>query len=300
MMPHARNSTVVLVSGPSGAGRSTAINAFEDLDFETIDNMPLSLVPALISGDPVERPMALGIDVRTRDFSVSGVLDVKEAIAASPVYEPSLMYLDADTDVLLRRFSETRRRHPMAPEDAPLDGIRAERELLETLRVRADVLIDTSRLTPHDLKGEIGRMFGTPDAPGLAVTVQSFSYKRGIPRGIDMVIDCRFLTNPYWVEALREKSGLDSDVRAHVSQDPRFEAFFSQLKNLMVTLLPAYRDEGKAHFTLGLGCSGGRHRSVAVAQALHSALADEGWQVSLRHREIDRRTDADASRSDPR
>lgn len=300
MPPNARNSTIVLVTGPSGAGRSTAINAFEDLDFETIDNMPLSLIPAVIRGEPVERPIALGIDVRTRDFSVKGVLDVKDVIDASPTYEPSLMFLDADTDTLLRRYSETRRRHPMAPADSPQRGIEAERDLLANLRLRADILIDTTKLTPHDLKAEVGRLFGSTDAQGMAVTVQSFSYKRGIPRGIDMVFDCRFLNNPYWDENLRELSGLDPEVAAYVARDHRFDAFFSQVKNLMVTLLPAYKDEGKAHFTVGFGCSGGQHRSVAIAEALKEVLAAEGWHTSVRHREMERRDSAETGRSDPR
>lgn len=292
-------STIVLVTGPSGAGRATAIRAFEDLGFEAIDNMPLALIGPLISGEPAGRSLALGIDVRTRDFSVQGVLEARDSIAASEVYAPSLLFLDCDTAVLLRRYSETRRRHPMAPTETPLDGIRAETELLAELAERADVLIDTTTFSPHDLKAEITRLFGTSEAPGLAVSVQSFSYKRGIPRGIDMVLDCRFLANPHWQPELRERTGLDPGVQAYVRSDPRFEGFFARLKDLVKTLLPAYRDEGKAHFSIGLGCSGGRHRSVAVAEALAKALETAGWRVSIRHRELRRRGGADSSRGDP-
>ena len=300
MTTDAQKSSIVLVTGPSGAGRSTAINAFEDLGFETIENMPLALFPALISGEPVGRHMALGLDVRTRDFSVQGVLEAVETIAARDIYEPSLMFLDCASEALLRRYSETRRRHPMAPDDAPIRGIEAEAELLGSLRDRADVLIDTTAMTPHDLKAELGRLFGDAQAPGLALTVQSFSFKRGIPRGVDMVLDCRFLVNPYWDPSLRDRTGLDPKVQAAVAADPRHGPFFDRLTDMVLSLLPAYRDEGKAHFSIGLGCSGGRHRSVAVAEALTKALEEEGWQVSVRHREMERRGGAETTRSDPR
>ncbi len=283
------NATVVLVTGPSGAGRSTAINAFEDLGYETIDNIPLALLPRLISGPVTGRPMALGIDVRTRDFTVSGVLDAYDSLRSDDMIEPTLLYVDCETEALLRRYSETRRRHPMAPDETPLRGIEMEMDLLKDLRSRADVLIDTTPLTPHDLKAEIGSLFSAPGVAGLAVSVQSFSYKRGVPRGIDMVMDCRFLRNPYWDQSLRGKTGQDREVLDYVSEDPTYHAFFEQLTEMARLLLPAYRDEGKAHFSIGLGCTGGQHRSVAVAEELAKALEAEGWQVSKRHREMERR-----------
>ena len=286
------NTTVVLVTGPSGAGRSTAINAFEDLGYETIHNIPLALLHRLITGPSVGRPMALGIDVRTRDFSVSGVFEIQEAFAQSSEYEPSLLFLDCQADRLLQRYSETRRRHPMALAETPARGIELEAELLAPLRDRADILIDTTTLTPHDLKADIGELFGSENSTGLAVSVQSFSYKRGVPRGIDMVMDCRFLRNPYWDESLRGKSGKDAEVLAYVQNDSRYEPFFSKLKDLTSLLLPAYRDEGKAHFSIGLGCTGGQHRSVALTEELAKALAADGWQVSKRHREMERRKGA--------
>lgn len=282
-------TNVVLVTGPSGAGRSTATNVFEDLGYETVDNIPLALLPRLFDGPTLGRPMALGIDVRTRDFSVSGVLDVLDGIAASDTFEASLLYLDCETEVLLRRYSETRRRHPMAQGEAPLRGIEREIQVLTRLRERADVLIETTTFTPHDLKAQIGRLFSTEEGGGLAVSIQSFSYKRGVPRGIDMVMDCRFLRNPHWVTSLREKSGKDAEVLAHVMADVRYAEFFERLSGLVHLLLPAYRDEGKAHFSIGLGCTGGQHRSVAVAEELAKALAADGWRVSKRHREMERR-----------
>lgn len=287
--PQDVTTPVVLVTGPSGAGRSTAINAFEDMGYETIDNIPLALLPRLISGPSGGRPMALGIDVRTRDFSVRGVLGAYEALHENDEMDPTLLFVDCQTDALLRRYSETRRRHPMAPDDAPLQGITLEAELLKELHSRADVLIDTTMLTPHDLKREIGNLFSAPGVTGLAISVQSFSYKRGVPRGIDMVMDCRFLRNPYWDQDLRGKTGQDAAVLDYVAADPTYRAFFDGLTSMARLLLPAYRDEGKAHFSIGLGCTGGQHRSVAVAEELAKALEAEGWQVSKRHREMERR-----------
>ncbi len=280
---------VVLVTGPSGAGRSTAINVLEDLGFEAIDNLPLSLLPRLLDGPPPEAPLALGLDTRNRDFSVNAVLDVMRRLADDPTVASNVLYLDCRPEVLLRRYSETRRRHPLAPEEAPELGIEREAELLDPLRGQADFLIDTSELTPHELRAELQRWFDTGDAGQLAVSLQSFSYKRGIPRGIDTVFDCRFLRNPHWDAGLRRLDGRDVQVQAFVEDDPRWSAFFAQVSDLTQFLLPAYRDEGKTHLTIGFGCTGGQHRSVAMTEKLANTLAKAGWQVSIRHRELERR-----------
>jgi len=280
---------VVLVTGPSGAGRSTAINVLEDLGFEAIDNLPLSLLPRLLDGPPTEAPLALGLDTRNRDFSVNAVLDLIRRLADDADVASNVLYLDCRPEVLLRRYSETRRRHPLAPEEAPELGIEREAELLAPLRAQADFLIDTSELSPHELRDELQRWFD-PDKTGrLAVSLQSFSYKRGIPRGIDTVFDCRFLRNPHWDAALRRLDGRDPQVQAFVEDDPRWPAFFDQVATLTQFLLPAYRDEGKAHLTIGFGCTGGQHRSVAMTEKLANTLAKAGWQVSIRHRELERR-----------
>jgi UPF0042 nucleotide-binding protein len=280
---------VVLVTGPSGAGRSTTIHTLEDLGFEAIDNLPLSLLPRLLSGPPLGRNIALGVDVRNRDFSADALIDVVNIISADTGFDCTLVYLDCENDVLLRRFSETRRRHPLAPDASPIDGILRERDLLGGLRQRADIMIDTTEMSPHDLKAEITSWFDRESELGLAVSLQSFSYKRGMPRGIDMAIDCRFLRNPHWEPDLRALDGRDPAVADYVRADPRFEGFFAKLTEMVVELLPAYRDEGKAHFTLAFGCTGGQHRSVFVAAAMANALAEKGWRVSIRHRELERR-----------
>jgi RNase adapter protein RapZ len=190
---------------------------------------------------------------------------------------------------LIRRYSETRRRHPLAPSETPDLGIAREIDLLVPIRARADHLIETTDMSPHDLKAEIAQWFDQGKIAALAVSVQSFSYKRGVPRGVDMIFDCRFLRNPHWDAALRTMDGRDDAVLAHIAEDPRFAPFYAKLLDLITLLLPAHRDEGKAHLTIGFGCTGGQHRSVAVAELLAKDLAKAGWPVSKRHRELERK-----------
>ena len=286
----AKDHELVLVTGPSGAGRTTAINAFEDLGYEVIDNLPLSLIPRLIDGPPLGRPIALGVDVRNRDFNATALIELIDTLTRDPRVQLSLLYLDCGPDELVRRYNETRRRHPLAVVETPALGITREMDLLAPIRVRADHLIDTSGMSPHDLKAEIADWFDRAGVPGLAVSVQSFSYKRGLPRGLDMVFDCRFLANPHWVPELRALDGRDAAVAAHVQSDPRFEEFTTRLRDLLLFLLPAHKAEGKAHLAIGFGCTGGQHRSVAVAEMMANALAEAGWSVSKRHRELERRS----------
>ena len=287
--PNGTTQEIVLVTGPSGAGRSTAIHALEDLGFEAIDNLPLSFLPRLLAGPPLGRPLALGVDVRNRDFSTASLLAAMDHLEQNTAVSAQLLYLDCSADVLLRRYSETRRRHPLAPAETPRDGIEREFDILGPIRARADVLVDTSELTPHDLRAEMGRWFAAEGQHRLSVSIQSFSYKRGVPRGADLVFDCRFLRNPYWEPALRGLDGRSAEVAGHVAGDARFATFFDHTFDLVLFLLPAYRDEGKSHLTVAFGCTGGQHRSVAVAEKLANALAQNGWQVSIRHRELERR-----------
>ena len=281
--------SVVLVTGPSGAGRTTAINVLEDLGHEVIDNLPLSLLSRLLEGPPLSRPLALGLDVRNRDFTTDSLIDAIDRLAHDQAIALQVLYLDCDEDVLVQRYSETRRRHPLAPAESPAAGIARERELLGPVRARADILLDSSELSPHDMRGEIERWFAPPEGRMMAVTLHSFSYKRGLPRGLDLVVDCRFLRNPHWEPALRPLDGRDAAVDAHVAGDPRFDGFFTSMCDFLIPLLPAYHAEGKAHLSVGFGCTGGQHRSVAVTERLAKTLAEEGWQVSKRHRELERR-----------
>ena len=280
---------MVFVTGPSGAGRSTAIHALEDLGYEVIDNLPLSLIPRLIDGPPLDRPIALGVDARNRDFSAATLIELTDSLTRNARVQLDVLYLDCHPSVLIRRYSETRRRHPLALADTPEEGILREADLLAPIRARADHLIDTTDLSPHDLRAEIAQWFSLAKAGGLAVSVQSFSYKRGLPRGVDLVFDCRFLANPHWVPALRALDGRDPEVVAHVEADPRFAEFFERIHGLVEMLLPAQIEEGKSHVAIAFGCTGGQHRSVAVAEKLAKVLAEAGWAVSKRHRELERR-----------
>lgn len=288
-------SRIVLITGPSGAGRSTAINALEDLGQEAVDNMPLSLLPRLLDGPPLTRPLALGFGVGNRDFATEGVIELIDALSARPDVNLSVVFIDCEEDELLRRYSATRRRHPLAEDGGPLEALRRERELLLPVRTRADILIESSGMSPHDLSREIERWFAPGGTRPMTVTLQSFSYKRGLPRGLDIVLDCRFLRNPHWDAALRQRDGRDPAVQDYVATDPRFAAFLGRIDDLVGLLLPACRDEGKAHLAIGFGCTGGQHRSVTVVETLARTLAAEGWPVSKRHRELERR-DAAADR----
>lgn len=279
-------ATLVLVTGPSGAGRSTAINVLEDLGFESIDNMPINLLPRLLDGAALERPLALGIDARNRDFSTAGLSATIAELAARPEVELTVLYLDCRADILLRRFSETRRRHPLAPAEDPEAGVMRELDLLVEIRERADTLIDTSELNVHELRFEIERLFAPRRQGRLSVTLQSFSYKRGLPRATDLVFDCRFLKNPYWQPDLRGGDGRDKAVAEFVASDSKFQPFFERVHDLARFLLPAYAEEGKAHVSIAFGCTGGQHRSVMMVETLAKALAEEGQQVSIRHREL--------------
>ncbi len=296
--PSDRAQRLVLVTGPSGAGRSTAINVLEDLGFEAIDNLPLSLIPRLLDGPSRPEPLALGLDVRNRDFSASNVIELIDRLTRDPRYAPEVLFLDCAPEVLERRYNETRRRHPLSPDSGPATGVMAEIDLLQPIRVRADVLVDTSDLSPHDLKAELTRWFDVRPDGRLTVSLHSFSYKRGVPRGIDMMFDCRFLTNPHWEPALRPLTGREAAVQDHVAGDSRFAEFLDRVCEMILFLLPAYVEEGKSHLSVGFGCTGGQHRSVTLAEMVAAVLAKAGWPVSIRHRELERRIPAPSSLGD--
>lgn len=284
----ARAQRVILVTGPSGAGRGTAIKVLEDIGFEAIDNLPLTLLPRLLDGPPLSRPLALGIDPRNRDFTTDAFLELADRLAGRPDLTAEVLYLDCRQDILMRRYSETRRRHPLAPDESPEIGILREADMLSPIRARAGVLIDTSELSPHDLRDNLLRRYDASGEACLSVSVHSFSYKRGLPGGVDMVLDVRFLRNPHWDAKLRPRDGRSAEVAAYVEADPRFAPYFTRVKDLVGLLLPAYLDEGKAHFSIAFGCTGGQHRSVVVAERLAKTLAGKEWQVSIRHRELER------------
>lgn len=280
---------VVLITGMSGAGMSVALKALEDLGYEAVDNLRLSLVPALLhQADPRKRPLALVIDSRTRDFSAQSFLEELDQIAGLPGLDVRLVFLECGDEVLQRRFTETRRRHPLATDRPVPDGIQRERALLFPLKQRADVTIDTSQLSIHDLRRILAGHFHRDAQATLQVFVTSFSFRLGLPREADLVFDVRFLTNPHYDPALRPLTGLDPAVAARVESDPDFAGFFAGLTGLLRPLLPRYNQEGKSYLTIAIGCTGGKHRSVFVAERLAAWLRGMGLKVGISHRELER------------
>ncbi len=275
---------LVLVTGMSGAGRSVALKELEDLGFEAIDNIPLAMLDGM-DADPSGRALAVGIDTRARDFAVEGVLERMTDAAARFDIVP--VFLHADEETLTRRYRETRRRHPMAPDGAPVAGIERERRLLEPLRRAADIVIDTSLLTAHDLRRLLRAHFTSDPQEGMSIFVTSFSFRSGLPREADLVFDMRFLSNPHYIEELRPLTGCDEEVGAHIAKDPDFTSFLEGVGTLLGMLLPRYAKEGRAYLTIAVGCTGGRHRSVFTAEELARLLRDRGWRATLAHRDLE-------------
>lgn len=280
---------VVLVTGLSGAGLSTTLKTLEDLGYEAVDNLPLVLLDPLVSQNLLGgRPVAAGIDSRTRGFTSEALIDRAAALNASGRCQVEIVFVEATDDVLQRRFTETRRRHPLASDRPALDGIALERALMGPAREAADHVIDTTDLSIHDLRRMLATRFGLGETPALTVYVMSFAYRGGVPREADLVFDVRFLKNPHWDADLRPMTGRDPAVGAYVASDPDFPGFFDNLKRLLLPLLPRYAQEGKSYLTIAFGCSGGKHRSVYLTEQTAAWLAAEGHRVGFGHRELDR------------
>jgi len=277
---------LVVVTGMSGAGRSTALKALEDMGYEAVDNLPLSLLPKLIVPTTARTPLAVGLDIRTRDFAVPALTEGLDRLASEHALDLRVVFLDCDDDRLERRYTETRRRHPLAAERPVADGIRLERERMRPLRDRADLVIDTSLLTPGDLKRVLHGNFGLGDVE-FGIFVTSFSYRHGLPRDADLVLDVRFLRNPHYVAALRALSGKDRVVGEYIEADPDFARLFDPFCAWLEALLPRYEREGKTYLTIAIGCTGGRHRSVYVAERLAALLGGKGHRVALAHRDLE-------------
>ena len=284
---------IVLLTGMSGGGKSTAIRALEDAGWFCIDNLPVLLLPKLLElvvhggSDEVHR-LALVIDAREGRFLDQTPQQVDDVRRAGHRLE--VVFLDSADEALLRRFSETRRRHPLSPEGTVADGIALERKLLSALRGIADLVIDTTRMNVHELRDVITARFGAAgDADALNVTLVSFGYRNGIPSNSDLVLDVRFLPNPYFVEGLKPHPGTDPKVSEWLLARPQTQEFLEHLESLLAFLLPQYRAEGKSYLTVSLGCTGGRHRSVALAEELSKRLtARHRARVKVTHRDVDK------------
>jgi len=278
---------LLIVTGMSGAGRSSCLKVLEDLDFEAVDNLPLPLLERMLRlEEGLERDLAVGMDTRTRAFDPARLTALLDSVKASPRLDAGLVFFDCDDDVLQRRFTETRRRHPMAADRPVGDGIAHERKLLAPLKTTADLVIDTSQMTLPELRRLLTGHFGGRDTGRLALSVVSFSFRKGVPREADLVFDVRFLRNPHYIETLAALTGRDPEVQRFVEADPGFADFFERLSGLMRFLLPRFAAEGKSYLTVAIGCTGGQHRSVFLAERLAETLRDDGFEIATAHREL--------------
>ena len=278
---------LVVVTGMSGAGKSVALHALEDVGFETVDNLPVALMHAVVAaGD--DRSIGIGIDVRTRDFDAAQLLHTLDALRQHTRMKISMVFLDCDTEIIGQRYTESRRPHPLADDLPVAVGIEVERRLLAPLRERVDFMIDTSRLAPADLKRIIQGQFSTHANRHIRIFLMSFGYRHGLPRDADLVFDVRFLKNPHYDKELRPMTGRDAKVGAYIAQDPAFTTFLERLENLLEPLIPLYEREGKSYLTIAIGCTGGQHRSVYTVERLKEWLIARNLPFEVRHRDLPR------------
>ncbi len=283
---------ILLVTGMSGAGKSTVLRTLEDLGWEVVDNLPLLLLDRLLSAPLPEgaaratQPLALGIGARTRDFDPERIVQRIKQLREQHGHDIGTLFLDCAGGELERRYYETRRRHPLALDRPASDGIARERELLSPIRRWANRLIDTTDLTANELAQQIRATFSGEGLGKPTLSVTSFGFSRGLPRNADLVFDMRFLRNPHWVPDLRPGTGLDADVSAYVAGDPAYEPALEQIESLLLLLLPRYRAEGKSYVTIAFGCTGGRHRSVHVTERVAGRLRDAGFSPTVAHRDL--------------
>jgi UPF0042 nucleotide-binding protein len=282
----------VLVTGLSGAGRATALKALEDMGYVAVDNVPLPLLGDLMrstAGSPGEMatPLAFGVDTRTFGFDPHDLVRRMRELRLRADIVARLLFLDCDSETLRRRYTESRRPHPLAPDRPVKDGIGEERTQIGWVRDSADVVIDTSALSPHKFKQLLAGHFALGRGLGTRLSVMSFSYRRGLPREADLVFDVRFLKNPHYEPALKPLTGRNPAVAAFVAGDEGYRPFLDSLKGLIGPLLPRFDAEGKSYLTIAIGCTGGRHRSVAVAEELAEWLRGTGRSVTLSHRDAD-------------
>ncbi|MGV3513401.1 MAG: RNase adapter RapZ [Novosphingobium sp.] len=290
--PDSGPQRILLVTGLLGAGKTTALRTLEDLGWEAIDNFPIRLLDRLLETEPGSArmesgaPMAIGFDTRTRGFDPAKTIQLVKKLAKRKDLEVTTLFLDCGGAELERRYNETRRRHPMSEDKPASTGIMAERELLEPLRRWADVVISTTSFTSNDLQQAIRDQFGDVTAAAPTLTISSFGFSRGTPPLADLVFDMRFLANPHWVDELRPQTGQDPAVGDYIRQDPAFAEAFERVRDLLLLLLPRYREQGKAYVHVAFGCTGGKHRSVFMAEQIASVLRSEGFSPTLLHRNL--------------
>jgi RNase adapter protein RapZ len=290
-MHRSKPNRILIVTGMSGAGKSTALKTLEDCGWEVVDNLPMTLLDRLLAtpnpeGIESSRPLALGVDTRTRGFNANAIVSSVQKMREQHDQPIAILFLDCSGAELERRYSETRRRHPLALDRPAADGIMREREMVAPLRRWGDHVIDTSNSNSNDLKQDIRQRFAVDAASEPTLAVTSFGFARGLPRNADLVFDVRFLRNPFWEKKLRAKTGKDVPVIDYVKGDPNYESAISRIEDLLLHLLPFYRAEGKAYVTVAIGCTGGQHRSVHVAERITETLKNGGFSPIIVHRDL--------------
>ncbi len=291
-----KNNTlnVLLITGMSGAGKSTALSVLEDLNYEAIDNLPINLLPSLIElamkkdPDHMNPALAIGVDARTRNFKPDNIAEILNQLKAQAKISVKILYFDSSNEVLAKRFSETRRKHPLAREKPVSEGIKRERKMIEVIKAQSDYIFNTSEYNIHDLRRTLSEHFERTDDDSMGLSITSFAYPNGIPRDADLVFDIRFLRNPHYDAQLRSLTGMDDAVGEYIKKDPVFRSSWDKISALIVSLLPEYKKEGKAYLTIAFGCTGGKHRSVFFAERLAKLLIDKNYKVNLHHRELSR------------
>ncbi|WP_153125339.1 RNase adapter RapZ [Peribacillus tepidiphilus] len=289
------DTKLVIITGMSGAGKTVAVQSFEDLGYFCVDNLPPTLLPKFLelmkeSGNKMNK-VALVMDLRGRDF-FDHLFKALDDLAETSWMTPQILFLDADDSTLVRRYKETRRTHPLAPSGLPLDGIKMERKLLEELKGRAQMIYNTSEMKPRELREKILTEFSSDKQPVFTVNVVSFGFKHGLPIDADLVFDVRFLPNPHYIEHMRPKTGLDQDVSSYVLKWNETQKFLEKVTELLSFMLPHYKREGKAQLVIAIGCTGGQHRSVALAEFLGNHFKND-YHTQVTHRDIEKRKEKD-------
>ena len=281
---------VVLITGMSGSGKTIALKTFEDMGYETIDNLPLTFLEVVARTPQLDpSPLAIAVDVRTRGFTAERFLQELQKLSQDPTLHTQFIFFDCEDEILVRRYNASRRLHPLAYERPVIDGMRVERHIMSPLQEYADMVVDTSHLSVVDLKGQLRRRFLPKKSPGLSIFVMSFSYRHGLPREADIVFDARVLKNPFYEEKLSLLSGEALEVAQYIEKDPIFPSFLDNLKNLLSLSLPRTEEEGRQYLTLAIGCTGGQHRSVFIAKTFAQWLQTEKKHVKLKHRDLKER-----------
>ena len=274
---------LIIITGASGAGRTTAINIFEDVGFESVDNIPISMIDSLVLSKTRNKNLALGVDIRTREFSPE---NLKKLLSKYKKMVVKIIFLDCDSNKLLKRFNETRRSHPLSGVKSLSEALAEEMEYLKPIKDFANIIIDTTDYSPTDLREKLLNSLSIAKIKKFSILIQSFSYKNGLPRNFDMIFDCRFLKNPYWISNLKKLDGRDKKVQDFLSSSREFKIFFSKVFSLINFLIPQVQKEGKSQFSIGFGCTGGQHRSVVFVNMLRNKLNGDGHNVLSNHRDL--------------